>query len=124
MLASHPVDADTGSATSDSPSRKLSGRPNALSRALAAGLAHHVNNPLLGIIGSLELALREVEPDSPESDHIERSLKCALQAAEAVRRLVAFAYHPVSALRLRFRCSQSQPASRGGCTTRDRVIAS
>ncbi len=97
MLASHPVDADTGSATSDSPSRKISDRPNALSRALAAGLAHHVNNPLLGVIGSLELALREVEPDSPESDHIERSLKCALQAAEAVRRLVAFAYHPVSA---------------------------
>src|SRR5260221_3746189 len=72
-------------------------RPEPLSRAFAAGLAHHVNNPLLGIIGSLELALRETSDGSALRERIQRSLACGLSAAAAVRRLVAHALHPARA---------------------------
>jgi signal transduction histidine kinase len=61
---------------------------------MVAGLAHHVNNPLLGVIGSLELALREPSIDTGLRDRLQRSLTCALLASEAVRRLVAYAFHP------------------------------
>ncbi|HMF12561.1 MAG TPA: HAMP domain-containing sensor histidine kinase [Gemmataceae bacterium] len=87
MIASHPPDAIGSLAAS-----RLT--PVPLSRALAAGLAHHVNNPLLGVIGSLELAIRETEPESAMRDRLQHSLACAQFAAEAVRRLVYYAFHP------------------------------
>lgn len=74
--------------------RRSSARPDPLLRSLAAGLAHNVNNPLLGVIGSLELALRRADPSSALRDLLQRSLACAQFAAETVRRLVAFAFHP------------------------------
>jgi signal transduction histidine kinase len=49
---------------------------------------------LLGVIGSLELALREAEAGTTLRDRLQRSLSCALVASEAVRRLVTFAFHP------------------------------
>ena len=94
MSASHPPDAVGGFAESRLAPPPFPGAPDPLSRALAAGLAHHVNTPLLGIIGSLELALRETELESAVRDRLQRSLACALIAAEAVRRLVAYAFHP------------------------------
>jgi two-component system, NtrC family, sensor kinase len=94
MIASYPPDA-VGASSADrripfSPAKAL----DPLSRSLAAGLAHHVNNPLLGVIGSLELALRETQSEGMLHDRLQRSLTCALFAAEAVRRLVAYAFHP------------------------------
>src|SRR5262249_27178764 len=74
-----------------------SSRAEPLSRALAAGLAHHVNNPLLGVIGSLELALRETASGTALRERLQRCLSCALLAADAVRRLVTYAFHPVAA---------------------------
>src|SRR5262252_4230823 len=94
MIASHPPDAVGSFGASRLAPSLFPGPPDPLSRALAAGLAHHVNTPLLGIIGSLELALRETEAESAVRDRLQRSLACALIAAEAVRRLVAFAFHP------------------------------
>jgi signal transduction histidine kinase len=94
MIASHPPDA-VGDSSAD---RHAPFSPPAgfdpLPRSLAASLAHHVNNPLLGVIGSLELALRETESESMLHDRLQRSLACALFAAGAVRRLVAYAFHP------------------------------
>jgi signal transduction histidine kinase len=61
-------------------------------RRLAATLGHNVNNPLTGVIGYLELGLREASPGSPLHDHLTNSLECAYQAAAAVKRIVTFAF--------------------------------
>lgn len=60
-------------------------------RRLAATLAHNVNNALTGVIGYLELALGEAPAAGKLRMHLESSLACAHRAAEAVRRIVAFA---------------------------------
>jgi signal transduction histidine kinase len=92
MIAFHTPDRDNF----DVPwfLRRSASRPEPLLRSLAAGLAHNVNNPLLGVIGSLELALRKADPGSALRDLLQQSLSCAQFAAETVRRLVAFAFHP------------------------------
>ncbi len=64
-----------------------------LLRCLTGSLAHTLNNRLTGVIGSLDLALQETENPSL-SAHLHRGLACALQAAELVRRMVAFAFRP------------------------------
>jgi signal transduction histidine kinase len=91
MIASHLSDAGAGLVASGF---LLPYSPDPMSRSLAAGLAHHVNNPLLGVIGSLELALLDAPRETALRDRLERSLSCAMLAAEAVRRLVAYAFHP------------------------------
>jgi len=60
-------------------------------RRLAAALAHTINNALTGVIGNLELARRLTPSGSAAAGHLEASLTCARQAAEAVTRIVAFA---------------------------------
>jgi signal transduction histidine kinase len=60
-------------------------------RRLAASLAHNVNNALTGVIGYLELSLRDVPTDSVLRQRLEGSLSCAYQAANTVQRIVAFA---------------------------------
>jgi signal transduction histidine kinase len=60
-------------------------------RRLAAGLAHSVNNALTGVTGYLELALRQTAPGSEIQAHLRGALACAHQAADTVRRIVAFA---------------------------------
>jgi signal transduction histidine kinase len=62
-----------------------------LLRRLAASLAHNVNNALTGVIGYLELAQRQTPPETEVHHHLEASLTCAYQAAEAVKRIVTFA---------------------------------
>jgi signal transduction histidine kinase len=57
-------------------------------------MAHHVNNALTGVIGHLELARRSASPRGPVADHLQASLACAFQAADAVKRIVAFACRP------------------------------
>jgi signal transduction histidine kinase len=69
-----------------------------LLRRLTAALAHNVNNALAGVVGYLELALRSAEPGSPVHAHLTHGLRCALQGAERVRRMVAFAHRPEAAL--------------------------
>jgi signal transduction histidine kinase len=63
---------------------------NQLLRRLAASLAHNVNNALTGVIGFLELGLRPAEPDL--EGHLRASLACAYQAADVVKRIVAFTF--------------------------------
>lgn len=63
-------------------------------RRLAANLAHNINNTLTGVIGYLELALRETHSDSSARLHLQRSLTCSHRIAEMVRRILAFAFHP------------------------------
>jgi signal transduction histidine kinase len=94
-VAAPPHPADSSPCRRDEP----------LLRPLAASLAHNVNNALTGVIGHLELALRQA-PGSEVAGHLQDGLACAFRAAEAVQRIVAFACRrsdcpPVAPLSLR-----------------------
>jgi signal transduction histidine kinase len=65
-----------------------------LLRRVTAALAHNVNNALAGVIGSLELALTEANPEQPLHAGLGQVLRRALRAAEHVRRTVAFVRRP------------------------------
>ena len=55
---------------------------------LAAGLAHEINNPLMGVLGSLELADRLCEKADPEPIGVRRHLQNARSAAQHIERLI------------------------------------
>jgi signal transduction histidine kinase len=61
-------------------------------RRMAASLAHNVNNALTGVIGHLELALRETPPESSLERHLNDSLHGACEIAAMVRRIVGYAF--------------------------------
>src|SRR5712664_1899195 len=66
-------------------------------RRVTAGLAHNVNNALLGIIANLELSLREIPEGSETHARLASALHVAERLGERVRRLVAFVVHAVAA---------------------------
>ena len=66
-------------------------------RSFSAALAHNVNNALTGVIGYLELALRQAPPDRELVDHLENSLICAFRAANSVQQIVDFSLKPPTA---------------------------
>jgi signal transduction histidine kinase len=53
-------------------------------------VAHHVNNALTGVIANLEMALRLAMREDELTRFLRGSLACALRAADAVKRIVAF----------------------------------
>jgi signal transduction histidine kinase len=59
---------------------------------MAATLAHNVNNALTGVIGNLELALRETAPESDLERRLNSSLRGACDIAAMVRRIVGYAF--------------------------------
>jgi PAS domain S-box-containing protein len=58
---------------------------------LAGGLAHDFNNLLVAVIGSAELALREIAPGAPGRSAIESIRDAGLRAAELTGQLLAYA---------------------------------
>ncbi len=58
---------------------------------MAAGVAHELNNPLTTVVGFTELALEELEIDSPVRNDLDLVLKEARRARSVVRRLLDFA---------------------------------
>jgi signal transduction histidine kinase len=93
-----PHRLDPQPSLSDGPAARVADRDaRELLRRLTAALAHNVNNALAGVVGYLELALREAEPGSRVAGHLAEGLRCALQGAERVRRMVAFARRPEGA---------------------------
>jgi PAS domain S-box-containing protein len=52
---------------------------------LAGGIAHDFNNILSAILGSVDLGLRAVEPDSKPARHLGNIRRAALRAAELTR---------------------------------------
>jgi signal transduction histidine kinase len=66
-------------------------------RRVTAGLAHNVNNALLGIIANLELSLRETPGGTETHARLGSALHVAERLAERVRRLVAFVVSAVAA---------------------------
>ena len=58
---------------------------------LAGGIAHDFNNILQVIFGHAELALAELEPDSPAKSRITQILEVGRRTSNTVRQLLAFA---------------------------------
>ncbi len=57
---------------------------------LADGLAHDLNNLLLGVFGNAELAMMRLEPQSPAREYIERIDKLARRAAGLSDQLLVY----------------------------------
>ena len=58
---------------------------------LAGGIAHDFNNMLTIILGHLELARAEVQPDAGIASHLEKIERAARRSANLIRQLLAFA---------------------------------
>ncbi|MFZ5568983.1 MAG: PAS domain S-box protein [Thermodesulfobacteriota bacterium] len=58
---------------------------------LAGGVAHDFNNMLMAIIGNTEMAMEEMDPDSPVYFHLHEVLTSAQRSADLTRQLLAFA---------------------------------
>jgi PAS domain S-box-containing protein len=57
---------------------------------LAGGIAHDFNNILSAMIGSVDLGLRAVEPDSKAARHLGNIRQAAQRAAELTRQILSF----------------------------------
>ncbi len=57
---------------------------------LAGGIAHDFNNLLMAILGHLELALEDMERESPEATLIEKSITAARRAAMLTSQMLAY----------------------------------
>lgn len=57
---------------------------------LTSGALHEISSPLVGLIGSAELALREAEPGTKLHDRIALAHRSGVEIAEIVRALQAF----------------------------------
>ncbi len=58
---------------------------------LAGGIAHDFNNLLVGVLGSADVALREMPEDSPGRQHVERIKTSGARAAELTSQMLAYA---------------------------------
>ena len=57
---------------------------------LTRGALHQISNPLVGLVGSAELALSETEPGTKLHDRISLTHRTGMEIAEIVRALQAF----------------------------------
>ena len=57
---------------------------------LAAGIAHELNNPLAGILGTGEIMLSEIEEDSPIKEYVEDIISYSKTAADVIRELSVY----------------------------------
>lgn len=58
---------------------------------LAGGIAHDFNNLLVGIMGSADLALMQLAPNSPAIEDVQRIQETAVECAELCKQLLAYA---------------------------------
>jgi PAS domain S-box-containing protein len=66
---------------------------------LAGGIAHDFNNILASIIGFSELALDDVEPETPLNDNLQEIYTAATRARDLVKQILAFARQSDEALK-------------------------
>ncbi len=57
---------------------------------LAAGIAHELNNPLAGILGTGEIMLSDIEEDSPMKEYIEDIISYSKTAADVIKELSVY----------------------------------
>jgi len=59
-------------------------------QVMAGGIAHHFNNLLMGIMGSLELVMRDLPPSSPQKKNIKNANSAATRAVELSRLMLTY----------------------------------
>ena len=57
---------------------------------LAGGIAHDFNNILAGILGNVELARADIEPQHPAADSLREVLRAVQRARDVVRQILTF----------------------------------
>ncbi|HAK45593.1 MAG TPA: histidine kinase [Spirochaeta sp.] len=57
---------------------------------LASGIAHEINNPLGGILGTAEIMLEQLEPDSQLHEYTSDIIKYSENAAEVIKELTSY----------------------------------
>ncbi|SFM49746.1 two-component system sensor histidine kinase NtrB [Thermodesulforhabdus norvegica] len=60
---------------------------------IAGGIAHDFNNLLMIIAGNVEIAQKDISPDSPAYDKLSRAKEAVFRAADLVRRLLYATMH-------------------------------
>jgi CheY-like chemotaxis protein len=58
--------------------------------AFAGGIAHDFNNLLMGVTGNLELALKDLPPDSPTRRRLDQAYAAAQRATDLTRQLLTY----------------------------------
>jgi two-component system, NtrC family, sensor kinase len=67
---------------------------------LAGDIAHEINNPLFGILGLVDLLLKDAEPGTKTHGRLELVRETGLELKEVVRQVVQFAREPFDERRL------------------------
>ena len=57
---------------------------------LAGGIAHELNNPLVGVLGMAQILYEKLPPDSPLRNYVEKIEQAATRCRESVSRLLQF----------------------------------
>lgn len=57
---------------------------------LAGGIAHELNNPLVGVLGQAQILLEKLPKDSPLREHVEKIERAAQRCKESVSKLLQF----------------------------------
>ncbi|MCX7910503.1 MAG: ATP-binding protein [Endomicrobia bacterium] len=57
---------------------------------LAGGIAHELNNPLVGVLGQAQILLEKLPSDSPLREHVEKIERAALRCKENISILLKF----------------------------------
>ncbi len=57
---------------------------------LAGGIAHELNNPLVGVLGQAQLLLEKLPLNSPLREHVEKIERAAKRCRESISRLLQF----------------------------------
>lgn len=57
---------------------------------LAGGIAHDLNNPLVGVLGQTQILLEKLPKDSPFREHVEKIERAALRCKESISKLLQF----------------------------------
>ncbi|MCX7941018.1 MAG: ATP-binding protein [Endomicrobia bacterium] len=57
---------------------------------LAGGIAHELNNPLVGVLGQAQILLEKLPADSPLREHVEKIERAARRCKENVGKLLQF----------------------------------
>lgn len=57
---------------------------------LAGGIAHELNNPLVGVLGQAQILLEKLPADSPLREHVEKIERAAQRCKESVSKLLRF----------------------------------
>jgi signal transduction histidine kinase len=90
QAAALPLPVGSESSTSEREALLEAGRLAGLGE-LVRGFAHEINNPLFGMLGLVELLLREIEPGTKAHERLSLIAKSGLEIKRITRSLLGFA---------------------------------